>query len=232
MTLSKTQIDKLGERLKAGESTADDVRELDEYRHSFGPQYEEVVATIRRLLNLTPHGRRAKTIPSIVAKLHRESIRLSQIQDIAGCRIVVSDRPTQDRTVDALCRAFADAVIVDRRVDPSYGYRAVHIIVRLRGKAVEIQVRTTLQHQWAEVSEKYSDAIPSLKYGGGNEVIRNRLMSLSETAYAIESLEKTLAETGASEEPAVTEKELSSTRAVVTGILREMSKDLERHKLS
>jgi len=64
VALSKTQIDKLGERLKRGDSTAEDVRELDEYRRSFGSEYEEVVATIRRVLNLRPTGRWAKTIPS------------------------------------------------------------------------------------------------------------------------------------------------------------------------
>jgi putative GTP pyrophosphokinase len=192
VVLSKTRIDKLGERFRRGGSTAADVRDLDEYRRSFGSEYEEVVATIERVLNVAPTGRRAKTIPSIVAKLQRESIRLSQVQDIAGCRLVVADRSIQDRTVDTLRRTFADVEIKDRRVDPSYGYRAVHVIVRLRGRPIEIQVRTTLQHQWAEVSEKYSDAIPELKYGGGTEVIRSRLDSISVAADAIESVEKGL----------------------------------------
>jgi len=229
---SKTQIDKLGERVKHGEPTADDVRELDEYRRSFGPEYEEVVATIRRVLNLRPSGRRAKTIPSIIAKLQREKIRLSQIQDIAGCRIVVADRIAQDRTVDTLRSTFAvpDRDLVDRRVEPSYGYRAVHLIVRLRGRAVEIQVRTTLQDQWAEVSEKFSDAIPDLKYGGGDEAIRNRLISASEVANAIESLETKLAD-GIVDDLAVTEEELASIRTTLTQIFREMSEAAERYKL-
>jgi len=211
---SKTQIDKLGERVKHGEPTADDVRELDEYRRSFGPEYEEVVATIRRVLNLRPSGRRAKTIPSIIAKLQREKIRLSQIQDIAGCRIVVADRIAQDRTVDTLRSTFAvpDRDLVDRRVEPSYGYRAVH------------------QDQWAEVSEKFSDAIPDLKYGGGDEAIRNRLISASEVANAIESLETKLAD-GIVDDLAVTEEELASIRTTLTQIFREMSEAAERYKL-
>ena len=45
----------------------------------------------------------------------------------------------------------------------------MHVIVRLQGRPVEIQIRTTLQHSWAELSEKMSDVIdPSIKYGGGD----------------------------------------------------------------
>src|SRR5262245_35279291 len=93
---SKTQIDKLGERLKAGGATETDLRELDRYRRSFGTAYDRVTHLIREHLSLEPTGRPAKSTQSIVEKLRRESIRLTQIQDIAGCRIVVTDRGTQD----------------------------------------------------------------------------------------------------------------------------------------
>lgn len=57
---------------------------------------------------------------------------------------------------------------MDRREDPSHGYRAVHVIAEISGKPVEIQVRTSLQHLWAELSEKLSDhRDPAIKYGGG-----------------------------------------------------------------
>ena len=85
--LSKTQIDKLGERLKSGSPDEADLRELDEYRRSFGAGYEHVVGLVRGRLRLEPTGRPAKSTSSIVDKLRRESIRLTQIQDIAGCRI-------------------------------------------------------------------------------------------------------------------------------------------------
>jgi hypothetical protein len=88
MSLSKTQIDRLGERLKLGSHTESDLRMLDEYRRSFGEAYEAVIQTIRQH-GAFPTGRSAKSTLSIVEKLRRESIRLSQMQDIAGCRIVV-----------------------------------------------------------------------------------------------------------------------------------------------
>jgi ppGpp synthetase/RelA/SpoT-type nucleotidyltranferase len=55
--------------------------------------------TIRDQLGLEPTGRPAKSTTSITEKLHRESIRLTQIQDIAGCRIVISDIAEQERVV-------------------------------------------------------------------------------------------------------------------------------------
>lgn len=88
---SKTQIDKLGERLKEGNIAEDDLRLLDEYRLSFSEAYETVVGVIQNQLGLEPTGRPAKSTTSISEKLRRESIRLTQIQDIAGCRLVVPD---------------------------------------------------------------------------------------------------------------------------------------------
>jgi putative GTP pyrophosphokinase len=62
---------------------------LDEYRRSFGSAYDAVVNGIRDNLGLEPTGRPAKSTGAILAKLRRERIRLTQIQDIAGCRIIV-----------------------------------------------------------------------------------------------------------------------------------------------
>ncbi|MDE2181227.1 MAG: hypothetical protein KGJ40_10350, partial [candidate division NC10 bacterium] len=66
--------------------TESDLRILDEYRRSFEGAYETVVRTLRDELHLEPTGRPAKSTSSLIEKLRRESIRLSQVQDIAGCR--------------------------------------------------------------------------------------------------------------------------------------------------
>src|SRR5712692_7902197 len=89
--LSKNQIDRLGDRLRKGDISDDDLRLLDSYRRSFSDAYENVVGQIRHQLGLEPTGREEKTTTSIIEKLRRQSIRLSQMQDIAGCRIVVTD---------------------------------------------------------------------------------------------------------------------------------------------
>src|SRR6266542_5057884 len=108
MALSKTQIDRLGSRLKAGSHTESDLRLLDEFRRSFSEAYEAAVGKLRQR-GAFPTGRLAKSTLSIVEKLRRESIRLSQMQDIAGCRVVVSDALAQDQFVALLKADFPEA---------------------------------------------------------------------------------------------------------------------------
>jgi|CXWL01.1.fsa_nt_gi ppGpp synthetase/RelA/SpoT-type nucleotidyltranferase len=180
---SKSLIDRLGERFKKGHHTQDDLRLLDDYRRSFGEAYEAVVGRIRAQ-EAHPTGRRAKSTLSIVEKLRRETIRLSQMQDIAGCRVIVADIVRQDEFVEGLKGGFDRAVVLDRREKPSHGYRAVHVVVEMSDRLVEVQVRSTLQHDWAELSEKASDVVgPAIKYGGGDERWR-RLLSLGSKAVA------------------------------------------------
>ena len=191
--LSKSQIDRLGSRIRQGSLRDSDLKLLDEYRRSFGRAYTTVVSTIRNQLHLEPTGRPAKSTISIADKLLRESIRLTQIQDIAGCRIVVPDVREQDRAVGIVSATFLGSTVIDRRTNPSHGYRAVHIVVAVAAKLVEIQIRTRMQHVWAETSEKLSDTVePSLKYGGGPEAYRVMLLRASSVVAAVEGLESSL----------------------------------------
>lgn len=194
MALSKTQVDRLGDRLKSGSHTESDLRLLDDYRWSFGEAYEAVVRTLRQRGAL-PTGRLAKSTLSIVEKLRRESIRLTQMQDIAGCRVILGDVLEQDQFVASLEADFPEATVIDRRESPSHGYRAVHVIVKMTGKMVEIQIRTALQHLWAEVSEKSSDVLdPTIKYGGGEQRWKHFLATCSKSVASYEQFEKKHAE--------------------------------------
>jgi ppGpp synthetase/RelA/SpoT-type nucleotidyltranferase len=183
-------VDRLGDRLRRGRIGEGDFRELDAYRRSFAEAYEEVVAIVRNATQLEPTGRPAKSTTSIIEKLRRETIRLSQMQDIAGCRLVVLDVVTQDQVVERLKGALPKAAVVDRRKQPSYGYRAVHIIAKARNKPIEIQVRTELQHVWAQLSEKLSDVVdPSVKYGGGDRDTQDILARFSKIIASFEEKE-------------------------------------------
>ena len=154
-----------------------------------------MVRTIRDQLNLEPTGRPAKSTSSIIEKLHRETIRLSQVQDIAGCRVVVPEIADQELAVVSLRTVFSGAAVIDRRKNPSYGYRAVHVVPRISGKLIEIQVRTSLQHLWAELSEKFADRFdPSIKYGGGNREARKGITGASERVAELEEIEKGIEE--------------------------------------
>jgi hypothetical protein len=191
--LSNSQIDRLGDRLKKGSPSEADLRLLDEYRHSFDDAYDVVIRTIREKLHLEPTGRTAKSISSIAEKLRRESIRLSQVQDIAGCRVIVADVFTQDQTIAALRESFLETRVMDRRTHPSHGYRAVHIIVAPHEVSVEIQVRTALQDLWAQLSERLADVVDSsIKYGGGTLEDRRWLALISENIAGWEELENQL----------------------------------------
>jgi ppGpp synthetase/RelA/SpoT-type nucleotidyltranferase len=102
----------------------------------------------------------------------------------------VKDILEEDQVVERLKATLVKAVVSDRRKHPSYGYRAVHIIARARNRPIEIQVRTELQHLWAQLSERLSDALGSaIKYGGGDPDVRKRLAEMSDLIGSFEVLE-------------------------------------------
>ncbi|MGH9387558.1 MAG: hypothetical protein ACRD2N_25135 [Vicinamibacterales bacterium] len=194
--LSKTQLDSLGNRLRAGTADEADLRALDEYRRSFRAAYDDVVGTVKTDVGLEGTGRPAKTTAAIVDKLRRQPIRLTQIQDSSGLRVIVDGIREQNRIVERLQQTFVRTSSDDRRIESSHGYRAVHVIVFIRERVVEIQVRTHEQHLWAEISEKLADIIdPKLKYGGGAEQIRRELLNFSNFLATVEPLEESLSET-------------------------------------
>jgi hypothetical protein len=165
-------MDKLGERLKSAARAAETLSEEDrrallDLRSSFVPAYREAVERITVAIGQSPTGRPEKTPESILAKLVREGTKLSRMQDIAGCRLVLDTRPQQDEIVARLADTFGESVVRvdDRRQDPRHGYRAVHLVLRLQGRFVEVQVRTTLQDTWANLVESYADDGGDLKHG-------------------------------------------------------------------
>lgn len=186
--MNNSELDRLGGRLRLG-ITPDDLTALDAFRRGFRQSYDSVVDRIRTELRLEASGRPAKSTAAIVDKLRRGSMRLTQMQDIAGCRIVVPDTSTQSQLVGKLETMF-EVAVVDRRARPSHGYRAIHVIVRSTDLPVEVQLRTDLQHVWAELSEKLADAYGiALKYGGGPDRIRS---TLDDFSTLIAEFEKTL----------------------------------------
>lgn len=191
--LSKTQVDKLGERLKNNEDIVpDDMRMLDAYRRTFTPAYEGVVQKLVHM-GLSPSGRQAKSTTAIVDKLRRESIRLTQIQDIAGCRVIVEGIAAQEKVVELIQFVFdlSEQAIKDRREMPSHGYRAIHVMAHIADKVIEIQVRTIFQDLWAQLSERTADKFDiSVKYGKGLPDVIEPLLDMSKKIQAIEKYEQ------------------------------------------
>lgn len=180
-SLSRRQIDRLGDRLRA-HTTPEDYALLDEYRDSFFDTLMAVNFALGRLGLGQSDGGRLKRPESVIAKLQRDTrIRLSRMQDLAGCRLVADDKAQQDEIYARLQTDFDIYRAYDIRETPHSGYRAVHIVVRHGDKFVEVQVRTPGQRHWARLSERATAHDSAVKYGGGDPAIRQALDELSET---------------------------------------------------
>lgn len=101
VALSKSKVDKAGLALSKNKFKDEiDFIELedvfDEYRKAHLQPLTETTLEIQRLL--AGYGgsyyiaQRLKRKPQIVRKLQRLSVRLTQLQDIGGCRIIVQKK--------------------------------------------------------------------------------------------------------------------------------------------
>lgn len=192
--LTRSQIEHLGDRLRNGPASADDIARLDHFKSAVmfrTNAFADRVAEIAAQNSYAFSKRLQKTNPSIIDKLRRTSVELSRMQDIAACRVLV---PTMKDLVDnawgEITAEFQDVRIIDRLALPQNGYRAVHFIVRDGFHSFEIQLRTELQHAWATLSEKLADRFgQGLKYGLGPEAQRTFLADLSIEIAEIEASE-------------------------------------------
>lgn len=112
-------------------------------------------------------GQRLKQLPTITDKLVRmPGTNLARMQDIGGCRATFLNQATVDAAIGSLQerdrRGTWDIVDIDdyvtgkQRLD---GYRAKHVIVRKHGVQIEIQFRTVIQHNWAQLVEDLDKAL-------------------------------------------------------------------------
>lgn len=157
-SLSGAQIDKLGRRLRdEPRATEEDLAllaaVLTDHAHALG----EVTDRLRDV-GLHPTTR-LKTSSTTIDKLRREPrLTLRGIDDLAGARIVRDmTLLEQDTVVAQITELWPAAKVVDRRVMPTHGYRAVHLVAKANGCRVEIQVRTRPQDAWAQVMEGVGD---------------------------------------------------------------------------
>ena len=105
---------------------------------------------------------RVKTTTTMMDKLRRtRGMELSRVQDLAGARITVLNLAAQDEAKAKICGFYTAQGCrwreTDRRKDPRYGYRALHLVVWVDGLPVEIQIRTELQDTWAQIVERLGD---------------------------------------------------------------------------
>ena len=111
-------------------------------------------------------AQRIKRLPAIELKLRRLGwLRLSDMQDIGGCRAVVGSV----RSVNELVKVYKSSRIKHELDDEDNyilapkrtGYRGIHLIYRYHsdrsqayeGLKIEMQIRSRLQHAWATAVE-------------------------------------------------------------------------------
>jgi ppGpp synthetase/RelA/SpoT-type nucleotidyltranferase len=116
---------------------------------------------------------RLKRVPSIIKKLDRKyngkkaTMKLTQMQDIAGCRVVMSNLSLAKKLYQGY---YIKSDLKHKKVNEkdyishpkSDGYRSIHLIYKYysdkgkmdyNGLLVEVQIRSKLQHIWATAVE-------------------------------------------------------------------------------
>lgn len=146
---------------------------------------------------------RLKRSRSILAKLAKESsMRLSQMQDIGGCRAVVAtiDEVYALRDLYRRSRSLHEFVAEDDYIanPKTSGYRSLHLVYRFRSNSkteynkllFEIQLRTRTQHAWATAVETVGAVLgQALKSSEGEQVW---LSYFQNAAIALEYMEQPL----------------------------------------
>jgi ppGpp synthetase/RelA/SpoT-type nucleotidyltranferase len=137
-----------------------------------------------------------KRKPQIIRKLNRLSVRLTQLQDIGGCRIIVEKNQDVDQLLSfiAACVKRQPHLKIDRITDyrekgrDITGYRALHLLFNQSGYKLELQIRSRIQHYWAESIERTSVVYGyHLKEGEGDAHVIRYFQRLSDAFYEIES---------------------------------------------
>jgi hypothetical protein len=190
----RREVDAAGQILRSSDAPARDVSHafevLDNWRasHAFPLNTFQVVLR-KRAREFDPGvlvAQRLKRASSIVKKLQKQpTMRLSQMQDIGGCRAVLPSVSEVKDLREAYHQRSSAGVLVGHKdyieqPRPS-GYRGIHLVYRYQsgrsahrsvfnGQQIEIQLRSQLQHAWATAVETVGTLIDqALKSSEGSE---------------------------------------------------------------
>jgi ppGpp synthetase/RelA/SpoT-type nucleotidyltranferase len=130
---------------------------------------------------------RLKRFPTILNKLIRlPTMQLASMQDIGGCRAVLASIDEIRRVERRLARNRSAVRHSDYISAPrSTGYRGVHVVLAYLDRdrierAIEIQLRTRLMHEWADTVEQLSANLDvDLKSGSGPTEVLQLLKTIS-----------------------------------------------------
>lgn len=174
---SKARVDQAGVRAGNGQETPEDIAVIENWRAA----HAQLLNTFKQILYNRAHKvpgvvvQRLKRRPTIINKLSRDpqmSVRLSQMQDIAGCRVIFDELDDLYRFKELMDSGnFAHQLRYEKdyiKEPKDDGYRGIHQIYSYQveprkghasenqpwnGMRVEIQYRTVAQHTWATAVE-------------------------------------------------------------------------------
>jgi len=149
------------EALYTDEALESAIADAFDYREAFSDPLKKVTVGLRQFVARETTevivAQRLKRMPQILSKLQRfPTMRLSQMEDIGGCRAVLSGGASEVAGVVRRIRrnwSVIDTLDYVREPKPT-GYRALHVIVERDGRMIEIQLRSPKQHEWAEAVER------------------------------------------------------------------------------
>lgn len=168
MPWSANQLKRLSRQIRTGETSGGSTPSYGEVMLWYNDLAEHVQSAIAALDWAPLLGDRAfeitsrpKTLDTLRQKLRRDpTTPLPNVQDVAGVRFEAEmTLDEQDAVVTAIAGLFGHPIpdcIRDLRSAPHSGYRAVHVWLRLEAR-VEVQVRTHLQGDWANMYEVAAD---------------------------------------------------------------------------
>jgi ppGpp synthetase/RelA/SpoT-type nucleotidyltranferase len=166
-----------------------------EYRATFQDPLRKVTVGVRQFVERESSeivvGQRLKRMPQILDKLARfPSMRLSQMEDMGGCRAIMPGGAAEVQGVlRRIRRNWQIALFRDYVREPKVtGYRAVHVVVLRDERLIEIQLRTLGQHDWAEAVERIAARTGhNLKDGEGPDDLVEYLRLVARAIYEHES---------------------------------------------
>jgi ppGpp synthetase/RelA/SpoT-type nucleotidyltranferase len=202
--ISRSKLDRAGRLLAADGELTEELIELEDAFDAYRAAHLDPLSRTTLELQAWLHdyggkyyiAQRLKRKPQILRKLRRLSVRLTQLQDIGGSRIIVDRNADVDRLIEFISiqirkgSAFSLRRVSDyrERGRDQTGYRGTHLILERDGCTLELQVRSRIQHYWAESIERSSVIYGyHLKEQEGEPQVIEYFKSLSDVFYEIES---------------------------------------------
>lgn len=167
---SRKQIDRAGKKAIEESTKPHEYEEslaiINSWRAVHTSPMNKYAVNLKKIVKTIPDAivvQRLKRLETILDKLERmPDMKLSRMQDIGGCRVVVPTVEDVYFVVDKVQKSKMKHTIkdpVDYIKCPSAkdGYRSVHLICKYADrdfeKSIELQIRTKLQHLWATAVE-------------------------------------------------------------------------------